>query len=93
MKRVKQDPFNNLRNDEEMHDNAQAMDEQVGQHREEYEVERMYIHQHSTHWACDLIIDRYGDKSYGCCCTGHNCRKYENRNKKEKAAEGNTQVA
>ena len=30
---------------------------------------------HSTHYACKEIINLYGDKSKGCCDTGHICKR------------------
>jgi hypothetical protein len=29
---------------------------------------------HTTHYACDAVLKKYGGKSIGCCCTGHKCR-------------------
>jgi hypothetical protein len=29
---------------------------------------------HTTHHACDEIMQRDGGKAIGCCCTGHECR-------------------
>lgn len=30
---------------------------------------------HTTHYACDAVLKKYGGKSIGCCCTGHACKK------------------
>jgi len=30
---------------------------------------------HTTHYACKEISEKYGDKAIGCCCTGHECKK------------------
>ena len=29
---------------------------------------------HTTHHACKEILAKYGGKSKGCCCTGHECK-------------------
>ena len=28
---------------------------------------------HTSHYACDERVALYGDKTIGCCCTGHMC--------------------
>ena len=28
---------------------------------------------HTTHFACQERLDKYGGKTVGCCCTGHDC--------------------
>lgn len=30
---------------------------------------------HTTHFACQEIMDRDGNKAVGCCCTGHKCKQ------------------
>lgn len=30
---------------------------------------------HTTHYACKEVMDKYGDKAAGCCCTGHECKR------------------
>ena len=29
---------------------------------------------HTTHHVCQEVLDKYGGKSMGCCCTGHKCK-------------------
>ena len=28
---------------------------------------------HTTHYACDERLKKYGGQCVGCCCVGHNC--------------------
>lgn len=30
---------------------------------------------HTTHYACQEQLDKYGGKTIGCCCTGHKCKE------------------
>lgn len=30
---------------------------------------------HTTHYACAEQMAKYGGKTIGCCCTGHECKK------------------
>ncbi len=39
---------------------------------------------HTTHYACKEIMDKYGGKAKGCCCTLHECKPPENENGWEK---------
>lgn len=32
--------------------------------------------QHTTHHACQEMLDKYGGKTIGCCCTGHSCKPH-----------------
>lgn len=38
---------------------------------------------HETHFACQEVLNKYGDKSIGCCCTGHECKPFPKQEKPE----------
>lgn len=33
------------------------------------------VRPHMTHFACDEMLKKYGGKTIGCCCTGHECKE------------------
>ena len=37
---------------------------------------------HTTHYACDEQLKKYGGKTVGCCCTGHKCKDRGHTNDK-----------
>lgn len=42
------------------------------------------IDKHTTHYACQEQLDKYGGKTKGCCCTGHDCKPVKSIDKQWK---------